>query len=57
VPNYNHKNLTVAFCRRVEAHGSIDLDHWIETTGEGFDLEAALKDEARREFLERGGRY
>lgn len=53
--NYNHKNLADAFCLRVESRGSIDLDHWVETTGENFDLEAALKEEAARERLERMG--
>jgi len=57
VANYNHKNEADAFCRRVEVRGSIDLDHWTETTGQSFDLEAALKEEAAREQLERGGRY
>ena len=57
VANYNHKNLVEVFCQRVEARGSIGLDHWIETTGEGFDLETALKEEAGRERFERGGRY
>ena len=57
VANYNHKNDVEAFCRRVEERGSIDLAYWIETTGQNFDLEAALKEEAAREQLERGGRY
>lgn len=57
VANYNHRNEAEAFCRRVEERGSIDLQHWIETTGQNFDLEASLKEEAARERLERGGRY
>lgn len=57
VANYDHRNLAEAFARRVEERGSIDLQHWIETTGQNFDLEASLKEEAARERLERGGRY
>ena len=57
VANYNHRNAADAFCRRVEERGSIDLAHWVETTSNNFDLEAALKEEAARERFERGGRY
>ena len=57
VANYNHRSEAETFCRRVEARGSIGPEHWVETTGENFDLEAALKEEAARERLERGGRY
>lgn len=55
VANYNHQNEAASFSRRVEERGSIDLDYWVETTGENFDLEAALREEAARELFERGG--
>jgi hypothetical protein len=57
VPNFRHRTEATAFAARVEARGSIDPAHWTETTGEGFDLETALKEEAARERFERGGRY
>lgn len=55
VANYNHRNEAEVFCRRVEERGTINLQYWIEITGETFDLEDALKEEAARERLERGG--
>jgi hypothetical protein len=51
--NYNHANAAAEFAAQVAARGSIDPAYWIETTGEVFDLEAALKEEARREQLDR----
>jgi hypothetical protein len=55
VANYNHDNEAKAFCQRVGERGSINLEHWVKTTGANFDLETALKEEAARERLERGG--
>lgn len=53
VANYAHRDEAVTFAERIEARGSIDPAYWTETTGEGFDLEAALKEEAVREQLNR----
>jgi hypothetical protein len=53
VPNYAHRDAAEEFAARVEARGSIDPAYWNETTGEGFDLETSLKEEAARERMER----
>lgn len=53
VANYAHRDAATAFAKLVEARGSIDPAHWTETTGEGFDLETSLKEEAARERFAR----